>query len=89
MGPRLLLRHPRPDDAGEFLALRDRSRELHTPWEPLPDKGIDPASPAAFARFLDNADSPHTQKHLMCRIDDGAIVGYVGLGQIFMGPFCS
>jgi [ribosomal protein S5]-alanine N-acetyltransferase len=88
-GPRLFLRHPRPGDAVEFLALRRQSRELHLPWEPLPEDGSDPISPLAFQRFLDGADSPHTQKHLMCRNHDDAIVGYVGLNQIFLGPFCS
>jgi ribosomal-protein-alanine N-acetyltransferase len=83
------LRHPCPTDRHELLALREVSRELHLPWEPLPADGSDPVSPEAFARFLEGADSDDTQRHLICRRMDGAIVGYVGLSQIFLGPFCS
>ena len=81
------LRHPLASDEDELLALRELSENLHRPWEPLPEVGW--ASPLWFAGFIAQADSETSQKHLICRADDGAIVGYVGLGQICRGPFCS
>lgn len=88
-GPRVFLRHPCDDDRDEFLAVRRASRALHEPWEPIPPDGSDPVSDEAFARFLFVANTARVQKYLMCRTADGVIVGYVGLGQISFGPFCS
>ena len=88
VGERVFLRHPRAEDRDEFLSLRHASRKQHQPWEPLPAPGTDPLSDA-FARFLGEADTPSSQKHLVCRTSDGAIVGYVGLSQIHLGVFCS
>ena len=88
-GPRLFLRHPVSDDADEFVTLRETSHDFHLAWEPIPEDGSDPIGRASFERLLAAFDTPESQKHLMCRITDGAIVGYVGLSQIFMGPFCS
>ena len=88
-GPRLFLRHPVSDDADEFVTLRETSHDFHLAWEPIPEDGSDPIGRASFERLLAAFDTPESQKHLMCRITDGAIVEYVGLSQIFMGPFCS
>jgi len=81
------LRHPRADDEDELLSLRELSESLHRPWEPIPDVGW--ASHEWFVRFIAQGDTADSQKHLICRAGDGAIVGYVGLGQICRGPFCS
>ncbi len=88
-GPRLFLRHPVPDDADEFVTLRETSRDFHVAWEPIPEDGSDTTGKASFERFLATSDTPESQKHLMCRITDDAIGGYVGLSQIFLGHFCS
>lgn len=88
-GKRVFLRHPGGDDRAEFLALRRASRALHEPWEPIPPDGSDPISDAAFERFSLVANTAAVQKHLICRNGDGVIVGYVGLSQIYFGPFCS
>ena len=89
VGQRVFLRHPRPEDADEFLSLRRASRDLHAPWEPLPAHSGDPYGPAAFERFLARADTPTSQSHLICRRSDQRIVAYVGLTQIALGAFCS
>ncbi|MCG8423248.1 MAG: GNAT family N-acetyltransferase [Proteobacteria bacterium] len=88
-GSRVFLRHPTQVDVDEFIALRQASRDVHQPWEPIPEDGSDPVSRPVFRRFLITANTPSSQKHLICRATDGAIVGYVGLSQIVMGPFCS
>lgn len=88
-GARVFLRHPVREDEGEFLSLRRASRALHVPWEPSPTDGFDPVGTEAFRRFLSAADTDNSQKHLVCRNEDGAIVAYIGLSQIVMGPFCS
>jgi ribosomal-protein-alanine N-acetyltransferase len=88
-GTRVLLRHPTADDEAEFLALRHASRELHVLWEPAAADGVDAIGPAAFAEMLERSNSARHQKHLVCRLDDGRICGYVGLNEIVLGPFRS
>lgn len=90
-GERVYLRHPAPADRDEFLELRRTSRALHAPWEPLPqgDPPVSPVSERAFQTFLASADTEAVQRHLVCRAQDGAILGYFGLSQIVRGAFCS
>ncbi len=88
-GSRLFVGHPVSNDRDEFITIREASREFHLPWEPIPEDGSDPIAGMLFERFVAVCDTPTSQKHLMCRISDSAIVGYVGLSQIFMGHFCS
>lgn len=80
-GSRVLIRSPRADDEDEFIALVRASRRLHAGW-------ISPAStPEAFASYLRRNDGADLESCLICRRDDGAIVGCATLSQIFMGPF--
>jgi len=88
-GSRLFLRHPVSDDREEFITISEESREFHLPWEPIPEDGSDPIRRTSFERFVNSCNTLASQKHLMCRLSDGVIVGYVGLSQIFMGHFCS
>ena len=88
-GERVYLRHPMRSDLHAFQELRRISRDLHRPWEPAPDEGVDPYGEDAYLRFLTDADTNTSQRHLVCRTSDHALVGYVGLSQIIMGPFCS
>ena len=88
-GPRVFLRHPTSRDRDEFLSLRQASRDVHLRWEPKPEDGTDPVSATAFDRFLASANTSTSQRHMICRHSDKAIVGYVGLSQIHLGPFCS
>lgn len=88
-GPNVFLRYPIPVDEAEFVALRQASRDLHSRWEPTAEDGVDPAGPQMFASMIEKANTPGHQKHLICRVADGRVVGYVGLNEIVMGPFRS
>lgn len=77
-GGRVHLRPLLPSDEQEFLRNVRASRRLHRPWSDPP------ATPEAFRELVTRASlSPLVVR----RNDDGAIVGYFGLGQIFYGHF--
>jgi [ribosomal protein S5]-alanine N-acetyltransferase len=80
-GRRVLLRHPRPRDRDEFLDRVRGSRSLHRPWV------HPPADDAAFRAFVRSDDDPSTQRLLVCRRADAAIVGVFNLSQIFYASF--
>ncbi len=89
----VLLRHPRASDEREYLALRRDSRGFLESWEPFaanangdPDPAIDCFSEDWFARYLSSAHSDRTRRFLVCRVEDGAIVGQCSLGEIIRGP---
>lgn len=82
-GRLVYLRHPTPQDRAEFLERARASRSLHRPWVHAPE---DEASFAAFVRSNDDEDS---ERLLVCRRDDDAIVGVFNLSQIFYGGFRS
>lgn len=88
-GPRVLLRHPTPDDRAEYQALRRESREHLAPWDPLPPPGVDPDSDEAFARYVAAADTERSQKLLVCRAADAAILGGINANEIVRGAFLS
>jgi [ribosomal protein S5]-alanine N-acetyltransferase len=82
-GSRVFLRAPAARDAGEFTSLNRRSRRQHTGWV------SPPVTAAQFAAYLDRCAANDFEGLLVCRGDDGAIVGAVNLSQIFHGPFQS
>ena len=74
--------HVRPirlADEEEFLKRVRASRAFHRPWS------YPPASPEAFRAHV--GGGAVDARLVVCRNDDGAIVGYFGLGQIFYGKF--
>jgi len=79
-GRRVHIRAIRPADEAEFLRRVRASRALHRPWS------YPPATPQAFRELLCN-DRAHDARLVVCRNDDGAIVGYFGLGEIAYGSF--
>jgi ribosomal-protein-alanine N-acetyltransferase len=82
-GRRVIIRSPVPDDEAELTALVRASRRFHAGW-------IAPAATAdAFRAHLRRNEAPDFESFLVCRVDDGAIVGSANLSQIFMGPFQS
>lgn len=85
----MYLRHPVRRDKKEFLEVRDRSRTFLAPWEPTPIGAEDPFTPGAFDRFHASARTETSRRFLICAIDDGRIVGQVGLGGIIRGAFQS
>lgn len=80
---RVLLRAPRPGDRDEFLERVRASRRLHRPWAYPPD------TPEGFALLLQRAEAPTERVHLICRVEDGAIVGVGNLSQVILGNFRS
>ena len=78
-GPRVHLRPLDPADEAEFLRLVRGSRSLHRPWSFPPDTS------EAFRKLA--AGTPDMERLVICRNEDAAIVGYFGLGQIFLGHF--
>jgi ribosomal-protein-alanine N-acetyltransferase len=82
-GRRVFIRPPAPEDEAEFIRLVRASRRLHAGWISAP------ATPQAFAAALHRYESPDVAAFLLCRREDGAIVGATNLSQIFMGPFQS
>jgi ribosomal-protein-alanine N-acetyltransferase len=58
------------------------SRWLHRPWLP-------PATREAFDRLVGGVDDERSEPMLVCRVEDGAIVGFFNISQIVRGPFQS
>lgn len=86
-GERTLLRSPYLADEDEYLALRRASADFHRPWEPAPPAGLDVHSPEAFRAFLAGSRCERRLRTLLCRRDDGCIVGGINFNEIVRGPF--
>lgn len=82
-GPRVFLRVPAKGDLQELLTLNLDSVRLHRGL-------VYPAiRPAEFVTFLDRCRQADCVCCLICRVDDGAIVGSINLSQIYGGGFRS
>ena len=82
-GPaRVELRSPTPPDRAEFLAAMHARRTHHRPWSP-------PAPDATFDRLLRCVNDERYEPMLVCRIEDGAIAGYININEIVRGVFQS
>jgi ribosomal-protein-alanine N-acetyltransferase len=81
VGNRILLRAPTRHDSEEFIALNRASTRLH--------RGLvsPPNTPDQFTAFLERSRGPDSACFLICRVEDGAIVGSINLSQIFHGGF--
>lgn len=86
-GPRVLLRHAREADRAPYVALRRASREYLERWEPIPPPGFDAFGFDAFDREIDRADTDSERRWLVCRVDDGALLGRIAMTAIERGPF--
>jgi [ribosomal protein S5]-alanine N-acetyltransferase len=82
-GARVFLREPTRTDKDELIARNRASRRLHRGWV------TPPTDAGTFARWMTRARRPSVEVLLVCRIDDGAIVGVYTLSQIFRGGFQS
>ncbi len=85
VGPRVLLRGPAPADADAFVELRRASRDFLERWEPRVT-GIDGFGADYFERYLRHASTGDGRRLLLCRVDDGRIIGHVGIGIARPGP---
>lgn len=80
---RVLLRAPSASDAEELIALNRASRRLHRGFiSPPKDKN-------QFAEFLKRCGTSDYEGFLVCRVEDGNIVGSINLSQISRGGFQS
>jgi ribosomal-protein-alanine N-acetyltransferase len=82
-GKRVVLRPPRKKDSAEFIAVNRRSASFN--------RGLasPPTQPAQFDDYLKRNKRPEAACFLICRKDDGAIMGSIALSQIFRGGFLS
>ena len=78
---RVLLRAPAARDEPEFLALTRRSRRFHRPWS------APPTTSARFVAWLHRYRRPDQVALLVCRREDGAIIGVFTLMEIVRGQF--
>ncbi len=88
-GKTVLIRYPVMADRDEFVRLRQKSKRFHKAWEPTPPKGFDPYGSEAFTRFQMTANLESVKRFLLCRTEDGAIVGVITLSEIIRGCFQS
>ncbi|MEZ6232749.1 MAG: GNAT family protein [Phycisphaerales bacterium] len=86
-GARVFVRHPVDADRAEIAALRRASREWLVKWDPLPPGSVAIDEDAQAERIVSSADTQTNQRHLVCEVESGRIVGVVSLNQICRGPF--
>ena len=79
MADRVLIRPPTVDDREAFLAAMHASRELHGDWVHPPLTSME------YNLYLRRLQQPDNPGFLVCRQDDGAIVGVINLNHILRG----
>lgn len=82
VGERAYLRYPLAADEAEFVALMRASRRLHRPW-------VAPMDAASFHHYVIHPHRPDVEALLVCRLDTGAMAGFINLSQIFYGSLCN
>jgi ribosomal-protein-alanine N-acetyltransferase len=80
---RVVLRTPTAADEDEFIAAMRASRAAHRPWLYMPE------TPDRYAAYLARVHDPRFAPYFACRIEDGAIVGFLNLSEIVRGGFKS
>jgi ribosomal-protein-alanine N-acetyltransferase len=93
VGERTVLRFANSNDAREFLALLERSREHLAPWMPRAARASEPTLARKFARMLPpECNTPSKLRVLVCARDAdaagpaGRMVGVVSLSNISEWP---
>jgi len=76
------LRRPLADDRAEWVALRESSLDHLLRWEPRLKVRSESERWESFFRTSDTEDR---QRFLICRNEDGRMVGYIGLNGIRYG----
>lgn len=82
-GERVVLRQPQKKDGAEFISVNRRSASFN--------RGLasPPIQPAQFKNFVKRSKRADTACFLICRKEDGAVMGSIVLSQIFRGGFLS
>lgn len=88
-GSGVYLRYPAASDRAEFLRLHRASRGFLAPWEGTTPNGPRPTTTAVFQRMLRSRRTAQSRRFIVCRVQDGAIMGQIGLGGIIRGSFQS
>lgn len=83
-GACVLLRYARPDDRAEYLALHRASRAFLAPWEP---RMKDPSGGLRFRRLLEGREAGTHHRLLICRREDGRILGCLNVSNVVHGVF--
>jgi ribosomal-protein-alanine N-acetyltransferase len=81
LGEEVFLRSLTARDRPEFLELMRASRRLHSPWvsPPIDDAG--------YSSYLKKARRADFKALLVCRVEDGRILGVFNISQIVGGLF--
>ncbi|HET7152697.1 MAG TPA: GNAT family protein [Candidatus Kapabacteria bacterium] len=80
-GKRVALRYPHPGDGKEFTALNRASKDFYDCWV------SPPVTQKQFKQYLERCAQTTVEGLLVCKADDGAIMGAINLSQIFHGNF--
>jgi ribosomal-protein-alanine N-acetyltransferase len=80
---RVVLRPPTAADQDDFIARMRASRSLHRPWLYMPE------TPDRYQAYLERVVDPRAAPFLACRLEDGAIVGFLNISEIVRGGFKS
>ena len=83
MADTVFLRAPTRCDEAEFLDLVHQSRDLHRPWV------SPPATRERFRAYVAKCARPDYCCRLVCRREDGRIVGLFTISHIIRGPLQS
>ncbi len=83
-GPRVFLRKPAVRDRDEYLRLRRRSVAFLRAWEPAPPRGRTEIE--RFAEWVRTGRGGRHEKLLICRLEDGTVLGAVNVNEIVRGP---
>ena len=81
VGERVYLRGPTARDRDEIIEGARASRTLHHPWVSAP------RTPEQFSEWMKRNRLATVKSFLVCRRDEGAIVGVITLSQIFRRGF--
>jgi ribosomal-protein-alanine N-acetyltransferase len=57
------------------------SRALHRPWISMPE------TPEKYATYIARTEDPRAAMFIGCRVEDGAIIGFLNISEIVRGPF--
>jgi ribosomal-protein-alanine N-acetyltransferase len=79
----VVIRTPTLADQAEFIARMRASRRLHRPWIYMPE------TPERYAAYVARADDPRAAPYIACRVEDGAIVGFLNVSEIVRGSLKS
>lgn len=80
---RVFLRSPIRTDRDEFISLMRASRAFHSPWATAP------TDDERFVAYLADSRRTDFEAMLLCRSEDGAIIGFFNLSQIVRRGFQS